>query len=104
MDSVDGDIRSLVVDINGSIVRVGPRQKGGRKKKNNSVQDRNSEIDLPSQKNRALSHQHLFTLLFLVITSLTSSEQFGNRLDTPGSYPYLFIKTSSITTGDQPPR
>ena len=33
MDSVDGEIRSLVVDVNGSTVRVGPRQKGGRRRK-----------------------------------------------------------------------
>ena len=32
MDSVDGEIRLLVVDINGSTVRIGPRQRGGRKK------------------------------------------------------------------------
>lgn len=31
MDSVDGEIRSLVVDINGSTVRVGPRQRGKKK-------------------------------------------------------------------------
>ena len=38
MDSVDGEIRSLVVDINGSTVRVGPRQRGGGKKKKNVVE------------------------------------------------------------------
>lgn len=31
MDSVDGEIRSLVVDINGSTLRVGPRQRGKKK-------------------------------------------------------------------------
>ncbi|KAL7445571.1 hypothetical protein ACHAXM_009927 [Skeletonema potamos] len=34
MDSVDGEIRSLVVDVNGSTVRIGPREKGGRRRKN----------------------------------------------------------------------
>ena len=38
MDSVDGEIRSLVVDINGSTVRIGPRQKGGGRKKKNVVE------------------------------------------------------------------
>lgn len=42
MDSIDGEIRSLVVDLNGSTVRIGPRQQGdgvgGRRKKKNVVE------------------------------------------------------------------
>jgi len=38
MDSVDGTISSLVVDVNGSTVRIGPRQKGGKKRRKNVVE------------------------------------------------------------------
>ena len=48
MDSFDGEIRSLVVDINGSSVRVGPRErrKGGRSQRGNKRRNNVVEAEI----------------------------------------------------------